>query len=126
VSVYSSFFNIIAKIAFSALIPDKKQMAWLLLTVLYLPQLTPEVKNKESPASPIWQKSQEFWEDYNRAKRAAVAVGRHLASEDPSFKTEFEKLEDIFTNICERLSQMNSKTSAVKKMSFYTSLCQSV
>jgi hypothetical protein len=107
---------------FSALIPKKAQLLWLLLIVFYLPQLNPEVRNPTAPASPIWQESDEFKEDYIWAKKATVELGKHLASEDPTFQIELEKKEGVFLNICARMHQSDSSAAEVKNKSFYA-LC---
>jgi hypothetical protein len=104
----------------SALIPSQKQLMWLILIVLYLPQLRPEVKNEKAPASPIWQKSDEFWGDYNWAKKSALELMKHLASEDSSYQKEFEKQEGVFLNICARMHQMDPNAAEVKSRSFHT------
>jgi hypothetical protein len=91
--------------------------------VLYLPQLAPDVRDEKAPSSPIWQHSTEFSNDYSRAMKSALELGKKLASKDEGFKREFEMQERSFLNICSRMHELKARTDrVVKDKSFYALL----
>jgi hypothetical protein len=111
--------------AILVLLPDNKQLMWLLVLVYYLPELTPELQHRDAPASPIYQKSDHFREDYPRARKCALELGSFLSSRESEFGVQLAMVEGTFLNFCSRMHQVEPKIREVKNRSFH-SQCRSL
>jgi hypothetical protein len=107
----------------SVLLPSKEELIWLLLLVYYLPELTPELQHPETPAEPLYQKSEHFSDDYIHAKRAALELANHLVIKDSDFGAEIQKQEECFLKLCSDMHGLDPRSRIVKNRSFHM-LCR--
>ena len=96
-----------------------RSFAWLILLVQYMPQLAPQVPKNVPEADSIWQKSNEFMDDYIYANNRAHLGCKSFGAENHGgtiFTKMLCRIETWAWGTIQRYQKKKSQTPAERQM----------